>query len=484
MIRRAALGLTLLALTALAALYWLVQPPAPLALPERGVTLHDVTLIEPGSSRLEHRSLRVEGAEIAAVEAAQPGGDPFRGMYVLPGLTDMHVHFPPSALPGSTELFAFLFLYHGITAIRDAGDVDGTASEPARRGIRGGAFPGPRVFSCGPFVDGDPPLWSNSIVATTPGEGRAAVREIAGRGYECVKIYNELDADTLDAIRAAAHEAGLPVIGHVPSKVPYDVARLDDAQHLIGVAAPLGEPAEFPWVLRAWLGTDDVRVDAIIATSLEYEIANTPTLVTIDRLIAAQDRDAILREPDAQLLPRFYREVVWNPSSPTSSAGRMSDADFEMVRGAFEVMKRAFARMVDAGVRIHSGTDSLVSFVVPGASLHRELRLYVDAGLAPEQALRISTRDSARFLDERLGSLRVGAPAELVIYREDPTRSLDALDTIAGIVRDGRLYTRAVLDARLARYQAHFDGALYDAIVTPLVRQVLAATAPARDDAR
>jgi hypothetical protein len=63
-----------------------------------------------------------------------------------------------------------------------------------------------------------------------------------------------------------------------------------------------------------------------------------------------------------------------------------------------------------------------------------------------------------------------------VIFREDPTRSLDALDSIAGVVRDGRLYTREALDAQLARYRAHFDGALYDALVTPLIRRMLART--------
>jgi hypothetical protein len=63
-----------------------------------------------------------------------------------------------------------------------------------------------------------------------------------------------------------------------------------------------------------------------------------------------------------------------------------------------------------------------------------------------------------------------------LILREDPTRSLAALDSIAGVVRDGRLYTREMLDAQLARYRRHYDGTLYDAIVTPIVRRVLART--------
>ena len=48
--------------------------------------------------------------------------------------------------------------------------------------------------------------------------------------------------------------------------------------------------------------------------------------------------------------------------------------------------------MYERGVELHTGTDTLIAFVVPGASLHRELRLFVDAGFTPEQALRALDR--------------------------------------------------------------------------------------------
>ncbi len=55
---------------------------------------------------------------------------------------------------------------------------------------------------------------------------------------------------------------------------------------------------------------------------------------------------------------------------------------------------------------------------------------------------------------------------------------LDALDTILGVVRDGRLYTREMLDDQLDRYRNHFENSLYEALLTPLVRSVVASTAP------
>lgn len=468
------------------AVWMILRPPAPLALPEPGAVLDGVTLVEPGVARRDAQRLVVEGSRIARIEAAgaAPSG-PFAGMFVLPGFVDMHVHFPPPTLPGQTELFALLHLAHGVTTVRDAGDPDGQSTEPARRGVAEGRFPGPRVLACGPLVDGDPPMWRNSLVARTPEEGRAAVARLAEAGSDCVKAYDGLDAPTLDAVREEAHARRLPVIGHVPRRVPFEVARLDDAQHLIGVPPPPADPSvRFPQILRTWLELDDARLDAIVAASLSRRITHTPTLVTLDRLVAQADRAAVLREADAALLPRFYRDVVWNPEIGFDAARSLGPEGFEMVKAAQRVQLATVKRLFDAGVELHTGTDVLIPFVVPGAGLHRELRMFERAGLTPEQALALSTRSSARFLGiEGLGELRAGAPAELVVFREDPTRDLAALATIAAVVRDGRLYTRESLDAQLALYRDHFDGALYDAVVTPLVRAVLAATLPDREEA-
>lgn len=465
-----------------AALWSILTPPSPLPLPDRGAVLEGVTLIEPGGSRRGGMRLVIEGATLARVEESGSSSGAFAGAFVLPGLSDVHVHFPPPSLPGQTELFALLHLLHGVTAVRDAGDVDGVSTAPAIEGVEAGRFPGPRVFACGPFVDGDPPRWGNSLVAGTPEEGRAAVRTVAERGFDCVKAYNELDAPTLAAIRDEASVQGLPVIGHVPGAVPYEEARLDDAQHLIGVAPALEDrTVVFPQILRAWQQLDDARLDRVIAVALEHGLAHTPTLVTIDRLIAQEDPEAVRREADAQLLARFYRDVIWSAEEGISAARLMEPGDFEMVRGASAIQRRAVKRMYDAGVELHTGTDAMIAFVVPGAGLHRELRLLESAGLTPEQVLELSSRTSARHLREGLGELRAGAPAELAVFRDDPTRDLAALDTLVAVVRDGRLYTREDLEKRLARYRGHYESALYDALVTPIVRAVLARSVPDRN---
>jgi imidazolonepropionase-like amidohydrolase len=474
---RVGVGVALALLLAAGGVWWAVALPAPLALPEQGVVLEDVTLIEPGVSRRAGRSLHVEGGSIVSVAAATQGSGSYRGFFVLPGLVDMHVHFPPAALPGQTELFAFLFLRHGVTSVRDAGDTDGTSTGPAQRGVEEGAFPGPRIFSCGLFVDGDPPLWPNSLVARNAAEAREAVAEIERLGFDCVKAYDGLAPEALEALRTEAARRNLPVVGHVPLRVSYEEAKLDDVQHLTRMPRqPSGAPLRYPEVMKTWAGLDEDRLVEVIEASLAHDIANTPTLVTADRRSRYDDYETLREAEDAQLLPRFYRDVIWSPVEGLPSLRAVTPEQIRFQQQARPILLRTVRRLHGAGVRLHTGTDVLNPFVVPGAGLHRELRLLVEAGLTPEEALALSTRASADALPlEGLGGLRAGAPADLLIFREDPTQTLDALGSLEAVVADGRLYPREVLDEQLDAYRRKFASPLYDAITMAVVRRVLAA---------
>jgi cytosine/adenosine deaminase-related metal-dependent hydrolase len=477
--RRVLLGLLVGLLVAGGWLAWAVLPPAALAPPARGAVFENVTVINPGRGRAEARTVRIVESRVEAVEAAAPGGGGdarFAGAYLLPGLIDMHVHFPPDTGLGQTELFAFLFLAHGVTTVRDAADVDGTSTAPARNGARSAGFASPREFACGPLVDGPEPIWKNSIRVTGPAEGSAAVEKIAAQGFDCVKVYDGLSAESLAAVQQAAAEKGLPVIGHVPRRVPFEVAHLDDVQHLTGVATPAGgDLRPFPKNMDAWGRVDDARMDFIVETSKRLGIAHTPTLVTGDRLRAMQSYDSLREEADARLLPRFYRDVVWSPREGIPTLRRLEPADFPVLQDVGTRAARLVQRLHAAGVPVFAGSDTQNPFVVPGASLWRELRLLVQAGLTPEQALEAATAAPGAFLRvPGLGRVEPGAPADLLILREDPTRSLDALDSLEAVVADGRLYTREELGEQLARYRRYSEGALFDALSMVLVRRAMA----------
>jgi adenine deaminase len=90
--------------------------------------------------------------------------------------------------------------------------------------------------------------------------------------------------------------------------------------------------------------------------------------------------------------------------------------------------------------------------LIPGISLHEELRLFVQAGFTPLEALRAATLDPARFLgrDRDFGTVERGKVADLVLLDADPLADIRNTRKINAVVLNGRLLDRKSLDAVLA----------------------------------
>ena len=456
----------------------LLRPPV-LTVPGQGrLVFGNATVVNPGRDRRAGQTLTVEGGRITMITAtpsatneAETNSD-FTGLYVLPGLIDMHVHH----IPPDAELYGLLFLGHGITTVRDTGDFSGKILEK-RQQLRDGKYPGPRLFACGPIIDADPPWWPGSRIVRTETEAQAAVDELAAAGVDCVKVYWRLSSELLAVIREAATQHKLPVVGHIPLAVPFEQAHLNDIQHLTGVPLSVQQSkkdrlSQFSTWAAAWRELDEARIDFIVRTSVEQGLFHTPTLVVWTKMGQSRNYLSLRDAPTTQLLPRWYREVLWHPQEDLLPA-------FDDIGQALPKMKIVVRRLYKAGVRIHVGSDTPNPFVVPGAGLHEELSLLVDAGLSPEEVWVAATRWAGETLGlAKLGTVQEGAPADFLLFREDPTRDLKALSTLEAVVTQGRLYPKSVLDAALARHRTHFNGWFYDRLSMAYARWMAARTRP------
>jgi imidazolonepropionase-like amidohydrolase len=109
--------------------------------------------------------------------------------------------------------------------------------------------------------------------------------------------------------------------------------------------------------------------------------------------------------------------------------------------------------MREAGVRIMAGSDVAVLNIFPGASLHEELRLFVDSvGMSPMEALERATRVPAEWLGiaDSVGTIARGRVADLVLLDADPLADIDNTRRIAAVVLRGRVFQSADLDALLS----------------------------------
>ena len=184
------------------------QPSSSLAI--TGVTLIDGT---DGPARPWITVLVREGriAAIAADASARVPKDAVRvdgaGRFLIPALIDAHVHLttrPEAEAPAAVLLPSLVA--HGVLAVRDmGGDLDRLIA--IRAAIAAGTLVGPAIITPGPFIDGPQDKSPTVSPVATPAEAAAAVRGLASRRVDFIKVQAGLTADlwraTLEAARAA-----------------------------------------------------------------------------------------------------------------------------------------------------------------------------------------------------------------------------------------------------------------------------------------
>lgn len=449
--------------------------PPPMALPEPGVTLSGIHLLEPGKTLRRNVEVVVgEEGRIQSIEPAVTPADasPYAGMYVVPGLVDMHVHWP-ALLPGDeAELFAFLYLYHGVTTVRSMGDLKAGATEAVRTAIADGQYPGPTIYNCAFILDGPSPQWKSARVLATPTDAREAAEELAAQGVDCLKVYDGIQAPVLQALRQSADELGLPLVGHVPHDVPYDQALLDDMQHMRGLhPAAEGAMPPYPFFLELWRDSDEAHIEKVVQVALDNGLAVTPTFITLDRLLASADYPSLVEQTEYRYLPDYYSAALWSIDKGMNAARFMEPSDFAMVQYAVDQERAMVKALYEAGVPVHVGTDAGGGpGVVPGISVHQEMALLEQAGIPTAAVLQAATLGGREALGSDGPVFAPGAPADFLVLAGDPSADLSAALDIVAVVKDGRLYDRATLDAQLQRYIEANGSFMQRKLVTPVVR--------------
>lgn len=102
---------------------------------------------------------------------------------------------------------------------------------------------------------------------------------------------------------------------------------------------------------------------------------------------------------------------------------------------------------------IIAGTDAgfLNSYIYQGFSLHEELRIYVDGGLTPLEALQTSVLNGPNFFNllDKYGSVEPGKKADLLLLNSNPLSDIEATKVIHILRRDGKVFTRPDLEGLL-----------------------------------
>ncbi len=232
------------------------------------------------------RDLRVP-ADVGVVDVA--------GKTLMPGLCDMHVHIVPTQDDEASEVnrlgalamarqYLAVVLAGGVTTVRN---MAGTPFHLRLRSlVRSGDVVGPRIFTAGPLLETSftlPGMEDSGELVKTPGEARAAVLRHRDAGYDCIKVYNQLDAGIYDEIVRTCREVGLQVVGHVAFSKGLSgalEAGQDSIEHFRSYDFALDvRGPEFPGArFVGWLHTTPARVREVAERTASAQVWNVPTL--------------------------------------------------------------------------------------------------------------------------------------------------------------------------------------------------------------
>lgn len=375
-----------------------------------------------------------------------------RGKYLMPGLADMHAHtWEEDDFP--------LLLANGVTTIRNM--FGGRTHLRWKERIAVGELDSPTLYTAGPIIDGNPPIWPGAVVEDAA-QVRRIVAEQHAAGYDFLKIYLRLSQEAYDAISREGKSLGMKVTGHVPDAVGLAAALrsgIDSIEHLSGYESlarkvPFGAGEE-----ASWARLEESKFESVARETAKSGAWNCPTLVLFQHRVAADESEFLGR-----LLARDEMRYVsaetarsWLPQNNFLKNTTPARAASSREKGDVMRKKLVYA-LHKAGAGLLLGTDYGNPFVVPGFSLHQELRNFVDAGLSPFEAIRAGTSAAAEFMDARneFGTVAVGRRADLILIEGNPLEDVANVNKRAGVMLRGKWYSQSQLAGELDKLAARF----------------------------
>lgn len=401
-------------------------------------------VVDPAARTITESSILIRDGRIAGFPGTRPAGYSGQeldlgGRWVIPALTDMHTHsFGNAAASGPMEFLGpagvarvdlsvgvgrFLDLFSPEDMILGLRNQQRTTGEPA----------GAEILAAGPCLTATRGHCSEYGVPTrivdSPADARREIAELAVKKPDVVKLVYDhqtysgrsmptVDRVTMEAVVAEARKHGLKTVVHVGTW--QDLREAVEAGAAAVTHTPSGPPPEGLGAFMAARGAMHIPTLAVQGDYARY-VAD-PTLLE-SPLLGRAARKSLIESygvrPDTGRLARW---VGWQET-------------------LIEDNLAAVGALARAGVPMLTGTDAGNPAVFQGYSVHRELRLLVEAGLSAWDALAGSTVLPGRFFDRNWG-MTEGAEASLVVLEGSPIEDIRNTERIFAIVHRGRLVSR------------------------------------------
>ncbi|MEL6675853.1 MAG: amidohydrolase family protein [Bacteroidota bacterium] len=448
---------------------------------EGPICIEHVHVLSPDGQRfLPNRTVCLEGGKIVAIDsvleyetgtAVEDG----TGKYLIPALTDAHVHLWQSP----NDLL--LYLANGITHIREL--VGAPHHLTLREEIKAGRL-GPQMYVASPrlgtfgTMEGWFMNWSQEFNNVKDAADAAQhVLYLKEQGYDGIKAYSHLSRECYEAISRTADSLGMDMVGHIPWSIEIDdlwtshqsdIAHLEEIMNALRREFDKQDESDDPSQLLAYI---DQRSQEMIPHMLQKDISLTTTLWLVESFYRQKfELDAVLKEVElAYVNPGIaeWDEMIpmglgWLPSVNRYKLPEgLSEEDLAGRRTFWQTYAEAcrviLKNMAAGGVVILAGTDASLPVTVPGFSLHQELVSMQAVGMSPAEVLQTATLNPAIRLRRNAGKISPGFQADLLLLNQNPLEDIRHTQSIEAVFLGGKMLDRKLLDDMLAAVKAAND---------------------------
>lgn len=354
--------------------------------------------------------------------------------FLIPGLTDAHVHLHRT---GSEE-WVRAFINSGVTTVLNLGGYPKVLK--IRADIRNHQIIGPDIYTAG----------RSGVVRKLKRKGfrKVSLKRIEknilrdkAKGYDFIKVYGQLTLKQFEHMLKVAKREGIHAMGHIPRNLS-----ADDALRLGQKSFAHAE--EF--VYTKFQKFDETKVAPFAKKAATHNTWLVANLVAYQKILQTWGRpqvmDSILRLPETKRLhPELIKIYAQDWYGSRSAKGRWYP------KKVYAFLFHITRHFHNAGVKILAGTDTAFPLAAPGESLIDEIQLLVKAGLSPYEALKAATANPGEyiklFVDKKakFGKVKKNYKAHLVLLDSNPLQDLRILRKPAGVMLRGKWYNKTAL---------------------------------------
>ena len=372
------------------------------------------------------------------------------GKYVLPGLINLHAHTHDErgGVPQPVEYCMKMWLACGITTVRDVWSNKKMLAW--RDQSAANQIASPRIFAYGAFAD---------VPHNSPEEARVRVREFKQAGYDGIKLYT-VDRDIMAAMEDEAHKLGLRIAHHVGVEetnawddIKFGTTSIEHWYGIPDAAIESGrqnfppnynynnEVDRFRYAGHLWREANWERLMKVLDAMVEANVAWDPTL---DIYEASRDLQRAQTNPAFAdyLHPVLEEYFKPNPANHGSYFIGWTSTDEAFWKENYRIWMRALIEFEHRGGTIGVGDDAGFIYQMYGFGLIREMELQQEAGFQTLKVIQHATVNNAKILgqEERLGRVRVGYKADIIVVNGNPLENLKVLyPTGTEEIRDGKV---------------------------------------------